>query len=223
MEAFESAVSLGFGYVETDVHVTADGVVVAFHDEHLDRVTDRSGRISELTWSEVSQARIDGIAPIPLLEEILAEWPLLRVNIDPKSDEVVGPLADLLHRTNSLDRICLGSFSDSRLDHFRSRFGAEVCTSMGPRGIAKFRASSFGLGRGEVAGNCLQVPTHIRKIPLVDDRFIRRAHRAGLPVHVWTIDDPLEMTKLLDQGVDGIMTDLPEILRSVLQSRGTWM
>ncbi|CAB4597288.1 unannotated protein [freshwater metagenome] len=222
LEAFSNAVGLGFTYVETDAHVTSDGVVIAFHDDNLDRVTDRNGLISELPWSEVSQARIDGIAPIPLLEDLLTSWPSLRINIDAKHDEVVEPLAALLERTRTLDRVCIGSFSDRRLDHFRERFGKEVCTSMGPRGVARIRAASFGLGRKVPDGDCLQVPTHAGKVPLVDKRFLRKAHRAGLPVHVWTIDDVEEMHRLLDLGVDGIMTDRPAVLRAVLESRGQW-
>ena len=222
MEAFANAVDLGYQYVETDAHVTADGVVIAFHDDHLDRVTDREGLISDLPWSEVSQARIDGRAPIPLLEDLLATWPELRINIDPKHDEVVEPLAALLTRTRALDRVCLGSFSDRRLDEFRTRFGSDVCTSMGPKGVARLRAASFGIGRRTPAGDCLQVPTHAGKVPLVDSRFVRRAHRMDLPVHVWTIDDPDEMHRLLDLGVDGIMTDRPAVLRSVLEARGSW-
>ena len=93
LEAFSRAVELGFRYVETDAHVTSDGVIIAFHDDNLDRVTDRVGLISDLTWAEVSGARIDGIAPIPLLEDLLSTWPNLRVNIDAKHDEVVEPLA----------------------------------------------------------------------------------------------------------------------------------
>lgn len=222
MEAFEAAVQLGYRYVETDAHVTSDGVVVAFHDDALDRVTDRQGRIAELPWSEVSQAKIDGRAPIPLLEDLLRAWPDLRVNIDPKHDEVVEPLADVLVRTRSLHRVCIGSFSDRRIERFRALFGDDVCTSMGPKAIAQFRASSFGIGRRLPAGNCLQVPTHAGRLPLVDKRFLRRAHRSGLPVHVWTIDDAEEMTRLLDLGVDGIMTDRPALLRSVLEGRGEW-
>jgi len=222
LEAFAGAVELGFRYVETDAHVTFDGVVIAFHDDHLDRVTDKIGLISELPWSEVSQARIDGIAPIPLLEDLLMTWPTLRVNIDPKHDEVVEPLADLLQRTKTLDRVCIGSFSDRRIEHFQDRFGMEICTSMGPKGVARIRASSFGIGRKVPEGNCLQVPTHAGKVPLVDRRFLRRAHKAGLPVHVWTIDDADEMNRLLDLGVDGIMTDLPLVLRGVLESRDQW-
>jgi glycerophosphoryl diester phosphodiesterase len=221
LEAFSSAVELGYRYVETDAHVTSDGVIIAFHDDHLDRVTDRVGLISELTWAEVSHARIDGIAPT-LLEDLFTTWPNLRINIDAKHDEVVEPLASLLSRTQTLDRVCIGSFSDRRLDHFRSLFGAEVCTSMGPKGVARLRAASFGLGRKVPEGNCLQVPTHAGKVPLVDSRFIRKAHRAGLPVHVWTIDDVEEMHRLLDLGVDGIMTDRPAVLRAVLESRRQW-
>lgn len=222
MEAFSQAVDLGFRYVETDVHVTADGVVIAFHDDHLDRVTDRTGLIAELPWSEVSAARIDGIAPIPLLEDLLHTWPEIRINIDPKHDEVVEPLADLLQRVHALDRVCIGSFSDRRIERFRERFGESVCTSMGPRSVAKLRASSFGLGRSRPADNCVQVPTHAGKVPLVDRRFLRRAHRLGVPVHVWTIDDPEEMSRLLNLGVDGIMTDRPAVLKQVLESRAQW-
>lgn len=222
LPAFENAVELGYRYVETDAHVTSDGVVVAFHDDHLDRVTDGVGAIAELPWSEVRRARIDGSEPIPLLEDLLSTFPSLRINIDPKHDEVVDPLADLLHRTGALDRVCLGSFSDRRLEHFRERFGSEVCTSMGPGGVARMRMSSFGIGRRTPPGNCLQVPARTGRVTLVDRRFVRRAHRAGLPVHVWTIDEPDEMHRLLDLGVDGIMTDRPAVLRDVLIARGEW-
>jgi glycerophosphoryl diester phosphodiesterase len=222
MEAFENAVALGFRYVETDAHVTADGVIVAFHDDHLDRVTDCSGVIEDLTWAEVSRARIDGRAPIPLLEDLLATWPDLRINIDAKHDTVVDPLIDLLKRTRSLDRVCIGSFSDRRLERVRSQLGSAVCTSMGPKGVAKVRALSFGVGRSFPAGNCLQVPTHAGKVRLVDERFLRRAHEEQLPVHLWTIDDEVEMDELLSLGVDGIMTDRPALLREVLERRGQW-
>lgn len=222
MAAFEAAVALGYRYVETDAHVTADGVVVAFHDDELDRVTDRTGRIADLPWSEVSAARIDGIAPIPLLAELLGAWSDLRVNIDPKHDEVVEPLADLLQRSDCLDRVCIGSFSDRRLERLRSQFGARICTSLGPRGVAALRVSSVGLPSSIPPADCVQVPPSIRGVPLVDRRFVDRCHRDGLAVHVWTIDESAEMDRLLDLGVDGIMTDRPAVLRSVLESRGQW-
>ena len=127
MPAFAGAVALGYRYVETDVHVTADGVVLAFHDDHLDRVTDRTGEIAALPWSEVSQARVDGLEPIPLLEDLLGTWPELRINIDPKHDAVVEPLATVLTRTKAIDRVCIGAFSDRRLARLRARCSGPRC------------------------------------------------------------------------------------------------
>jgi glycerophosphoryl diester phosphodiesterase len=221
MPAFEGAVSLGYRYVETDVHVTADGVLVAFHDESLDRVTDRSGLIRDLPWAEVSHARIDGREPIPLFEDLLGTWPELRVNIDPKHDTAVDPLIEAVRRTGAVRRVCIGAFSDRRLERVRAALGPEVCTSLGPRGIARLKAVSFGVPL-RLPAPCAQVPVRARGMVLTDSRFVRGAHRLGMQVHVWTIDDPVEMHRLLDLGVDGIMTDRPAVLREVLEERGQW-
>jgi glycerophosphoryl diester phosphodiesterase len=222
MPAFEGAMALGYRYVETDAHVTADGVCLAFHDDRLDRVTDRQGLIAELPYSEVRLARVDGREPIPLLQDLIGSYPDLRVNIDPKHDAAVDAVAEVIRRTASIHRVCVGSFSDARLDRLRQVLGPDLCTSMGPKGVAKLRAGSFGLPTGELPGACLQVPHRVKGVRLVDDRFVARAHAAGLQVHVWTIDDPDEMHELLDRGVDGIMTDRPAVLKDVLQSRGAW-
>ena len=222
MPAFAGAIALGFTYVETDAHVTADGVVLAFHDDRLDRVTSMAGRINDLPWNEVSRALVDNAEPIPRLAEILESWPEIRVNIDAKSDEVVEPLADLLKRIGCLDRVCIGSFSDARLERLRVLLGPDLCTSMGPRAVARVKATSYRLGNAVPPGDCLQVPVSSRGITLVDDRFIRRARAIGVPVHIWTIDDEVEMKRLLDMGVDGIMTDRPAVLKSVLVERGQW-
>ncbi|HEC08402.1 MAG TPA: glycerophosphodiester phosphodiesterase [Acidimicrobiales bacterium] len=222
MPAFQSAADMGFTYFETDAHVTSDGVVVALHDDSLDRVTDRTGLISELTWAEVSRARVAGIEPIPSLEELLVSFPDVRFNIDPKADRSVGPLMDLLTRRGDLDRVCIGSFSDSRLRRIAEEFGSRVCLGLGPRAIGRLTARSLGLPVGSFEGRCAQVPTSVKGVPLVTRRFVDAAHRAGAVVHVWTIDDPLEMDRLLDLGVDGIMTDRPRILREVLERRGQW-
>ena len=222
LPAFEGAVALGFRYVETDVHVTSDGVLCAFHDERLDRVTDRTGLIRDQTWAEVSQARVDGLEPIPLLEDLLTTWPDLRINIDPKHDSAVDALAATLRRTDAIERVCIGSFSDARIARLRALLGADLCTSFGPKGIARLRAGSFGIPTGELGAACLQVPPAHKHVPIVDERFLRTAHDRLLPVHVWTIDDPTEMHRLLDLGVDGIMTDRPSVLKDVLVSRGLW-
>jgi glycerophosphoryl diester phosphodiesterase len=225
MTAFARAVELGYRYVETDVHATVDGRLVAFHDRTLDRVTDVVGAIAELTWEQVAGARVSGTDSVPLLAEVLDTWPELRVNIDVKSDAAVDLLADTVRRTGALDRICVGSFSDARLMRVRAALGPRLCTSLGPRGVLRLRAASL-LGRGRSGGTsgvpCAQVPPRAAAVPVVDRRFVERAHRLGMQVHVWTIDDPAEMNRLLDLGVDGIMTDELATLREVYASRGLW-
>ncbi len=218
MPAFEYAVGLGYRYVETDVHVTADGVLVAFHDEDLQRTCGRPGRIGELPWIEVRAARVHASAPIPLLEDLLGAWPDLRVNIDCKSDAAVNALVDILNRCAALDRVCVGAFSDARLRRIRRHLGADLCTSLGPRGVA---ALVFGVP-WHTAALAAQVPVTHNGRSVVNPRSVARGHRRGLQVHVWTIDDPEEMHRLLDLGVDGIMTDRPPVLKKVLTERGQW-
>ena len=222
MAAFEAAVGLGYRYVETDVHRTADGVLVAFHDDHLDRVTDRTGAIADLPWSEVGQARLAGGHGVPLLEDLLGTWPDLRVNIDAKADAAVEPLAEVIERTASTDRVCCGSFSGKRLTRLRQRLGPRLCTSLGPLGTVQLRIASLGVPVGPVRAACAQVPVRRGPIPVVDRRFVATAHRRALQVHVWTIDDRAEMEALLDLGVDGLMTDRPALLKEVLTARGAW-
>ena len=222
MPAFEGAVALGYRYVETDVHVTSDGVLVAFHDEALDRVTDRAGLIRDQPWREVRQARVDGREPIPRLADLLGTWPDLMVNIDPKHDSAVDALASVVADHDAVERVCVGAFSDKRLARLRALLGPRLCTSLGPRGVARLRAASYGAPAGRLPAGCAQVPTRAGKVALVDDRFVRAAHERDLQVHVWTVDDEAEMDRLLDLGVDGLMTDRPAVLRDVLVRRGQW-
>jgi len=223
MPAFEHAVSLGYRYLETDVHVTADGVLIAFHDNVLDRATDRTGVVAELPWDEVERARVGGTEPIVLLADLLGAWPDVRVNIDPKHDAAVEPLAEVIREAGATERVCVGAFSDRRLRRIRRLLGPTLCTSLGPGGVARLRSASFGAPVGRFAAGCAQVPATVRGRALVDARFVKAAHDRGLPVHVWTVDDPAEMERLLDLGVDGIMTDLPAVLKEVLQARDQWL
>lgn len=222
MEAFDAAVRLGYRYLETDVHRTLDGVVVAFHDDRLGRVTDRSGPIAERTWSEVKQARINGSGTIPRLDDLLTAFPWIRLNIDPKNDDVVDPLVSVIQTHGAIDRVCVGSFSDARIARAVERLGPRLCSSLGPRAVARLRGASVGLPMGQEAGACVQVPVAARGVPIVTERFVTTCHRRGLDVHVWTIDHPDEMRRLLDLGVDGIMTDSLLSLRGVLAERGLW-
>ncbi len=222
MPAFAAAVALGYRYLETDVHLTADGVLLAFHDDRLDRVTDAEGVIAELPWAEVRTALVDGREPIPLLTDVFDAWPDVRVNIDPKDDRAVPALAEVIRRTGSVDRVCCGAFSDARLARLRRLVGPGLCTSLGPRATARLRGASYGVPFRRLPGPCVQVPHRVRGRVLTDERFVATAHDRGLQVHVWTIDDPAEMVELLDLGVDGIMTDRPAVLKDVLERRGQW-
>ncbi len=222
LPAFEHAVRLGYRYLETDVHATADGVLVAFHDDRLDRVTDRSGVIAELTWKEVSAARVDGREPIPLLEDVLGTWPDVRVNIDPKADTSVPPLIDTLRRTNAVDRVCIGAFSDERIDRVRAGIGPSLCTGMGPEELVDLIRAFQGEAVTFRSQAAQIPPTDPKGRPLATPELVETAHAHGIAVHVWTIDDPDEMHALLDIGVDGIMTDRPAVLRQVFEERGIW-
>ena len=226
LPAFQDAVDLGYRYLETDVHATADGVLVAFHDEDLDRVTDRRGRIAQMPWSEVSRARIGGREPIPRFDELLASFPDVRWNIDVKADSALRPLVDRLAGDDELlTRTCVGSFSDARLVAVRTMLGERVCTSAGPREVRVLRAGSLGgrlSRRLAPAADCLQIPPRHGRIPLVDRVMLSAARGLGLPVHVWTINEEAQMRRLLDLGVDGILTDATRTLRAVLRERGQW-
>lgn len=225
MAAFAHAVSLGYRYLETDAHVTSDGVLVAFHDTTLDRTTDRRGRIGRMPWREVSAARIRGAEPIPKLADILEEWPDHFVNIDTKSDGSVEPLVRLIRETGAIDRVCVGSFFDWRLRRVRAALGPGLCTSMGPLEISRLRLAAWGiLPRRMVpqAADCVQIPVRSGPFVLTEPRLIRLAHDLGLPVYVWTVDDPEEMRRLLDLGVDGLMTDDLLALRNVMEERDAW-
>jgi glycerophosphoryl diester phosphodiesterase len=219
--AFEHAVSLGYAYLETDAHATADGVLVAFHDKTLDRVTDRAGAIAALPASEVAAARIDGTDPIPLLEDLLAAWPDVRFNIDVKDSPAARPLAELIRRTAAWDRVCVTSFSAARLRATRRLLDRPVCMATSPAGAAALRSGIPGAVLAPAFARrwvrCAQIP-----VSLARPGVIARAHAAGLRVHVWTVNDRDVMTSLLDLGADGIMTDQTELLREVLVSRGQW-
>lgn len=222
MTAFRRAYDEGFRYLETDVHATADGELVAFHDLSLGRVTDRPGLIAQLPWSQVRQARIGGTEPIPLMADLLEEFPDARFNIDAKADPAVGPLTDLLRRTGAHERVCLGAFSDRRLSALRAAVGPRVATSMGPREVFRLVRSARARRPFGTPAAAAQVPVSFSRVTIVTPAVIDTAHRAGLEVHVWTIDDPAEMRRLLDLGVDGIMSDRPDLLRQVLAERGRW-
>ncbi|MET9735033.1 glycerophosphodiester phosphodiesterase [Streptomyces sp. NPDC006458] len=221
---FRRAVELGYRYIETDVHATRDGRIVAFHDSTLDRVTDGAGRIGDLTLGEVQRARVAGQEPVPLFEELLAEFPRVRWNVDLKAESALHPFLELVERTDAWDRICVGSFSEARVVRAQRLAGPRLATSYGTRGVLNLRLRSWGVPAAlRASAVAAQVPESQSGIQVVDHRFVRAAHARGLQVHVWTINEPERMHRLLDLGVDGIMTDHIETLRKVMEDRGVWV
>lgn len=226
LTAFRRSVGLGFTHIETDVRATADGVPVVFHDERLNRVTDRVGRVRDLPFSEVAKARVGRTDRVHSLTEILELFPDTRFNIDIKEDNAVAPTIEVLRAHDALDRVCIASFSWGRLRSVRTAFGDAVCTALAPQEVAALvsRArigplsvgSRFALPTGPIA---VQVPRRSGRFTVITPAFIRLAQSRGWPIHVWTVDDPHEMHDLLDMGVDGIITDRPSVLKQVLSHR----
>lgn len=228
MAAFQGAIDLGYRYLETDLHVSRDGRVVVFHDDTLERLTDGRGALAGRDWSELSTLdpgfRFDPASGfpwrgrglrIPLLEEVVASFPGVHLNLDLKQDGIESVVAAEIERLGIRDRVLIGSFHDRRIRRFRSVSGGRVATSAGPGEVARALAASR-LGRAvAVPADALQVPGR-----LATRRLITAAHRGGVQVHAWTINDPADMRRLLDLGVDGIMSDRPDLLDRVVREVG---
>ncbi len=221
--AFRRAVEEGYRYIETDVRATADGVAVVHHDATLNRTTDGRGAIRMLRWDVVRQAKIGGREPVARLDDVLEELPDTFFNIDVKDDHAVVPALRTIRAHNAWGRVCLASFSEHRVRRLARLGGDRLLTSLG-RGSALALWTAAHLGdwplRTVVSGRAAQVPPAVGSLRVIDPRFISRAHRWGLEVHAWTVDDAAEMHALLDAGVDGLFTDRPDVLRDVLVQRG---
>ncbi|WP_432496046.1 glycerophosphodiester phosphodiesterase family protein [Kineococcus gypseus] len=228
--AFAAAVGMGFAYLETDVRATADGRLVAFHDERLDRVSDVRGRLAELPWSVVRGASVGG-EHVPLLEDVLGSFPRTRVNVDVKTPAALAGLGEVVRRTGAGERVLLTSFSERRrrsaLAGARAH-GVVPATSASLPGtalaLAGVAARCRALVRAALRGvDAVQVPVRHRGVAVVGEAFVDAVHRAGAQVHVWTVDEPVQMHALLDLGVDGLITDRADVLREVLRARGQWV
>ncbi len=234
MPAFQGAIDLGYRYLETDVRASADGVLYAFHDRTLERVTSGLGPIAEWRSDELDRLdaafffdpahdyprRGEGVR-LPRLEEVMAAFPHAHVNVDVKAAETVPLLARFVLDRGLEERVLVGSFFDARIRAFRKLTGGRVVTSAGPLEVAAcWLASRLGRGLATPA-DALQLPARTGGREVVDARLVRAAHAAGKQVHVWTVDDPGRMRHFLDLGADGIITDRPDVLAEVVAARPT--
>ncbi|MBR5951290.1 MAG: glycerophosphodiester phosphodiesterase [Actinomycetaceae bacterium] len=220
--AFKQMSDAGFRYVETDAQVTRDNVAVFFHDPHLDRTSDASGLIRDYTWDELQKVRVGDGQSIMRVDEVLAEFPDMVFNIDLKGDESVEPVLGAIEKTGAYERVCLASFSENRLRRAR-KYMPKVATSAGIGQIVAMRGFSVlpralytRLFTKKASMQAVQVPMSSHGIPVVTPRFIDFAHDNELAVHVWTINDVETAARLLEWGVDGIVTDRPNFMRQEL-------
>ena len=231
MKAFQEAVDLGYRYLETDLQISRDGVLVTFHDDTLERTTDGTGPVSDHLLADLRDLdagyrfRTNGDYPyrsrgirIPTLEEVVTTYPDRVFSLDLKSDGMEEALVETIRRLDLWDRVIVGSFSDARLRRFRSLADRPVAMSAGPREILRFVAAArLRLPHRPVA-DTFQVPVK-QAITIVSARTVRAARAIGVPLIVWTINDRAEMQELLDLGVDGIITDRPDVLRTLIDER----
>lgn len=227
LRAIENVVDLGYRYIETDVRASADGEAFVFHDDTLGRMAPDSSfgtvPFSTLTAAQIRSVRTGGGEPIASIDEVLQAFPDTKFNIDVKAADVIGPTVRAIEAAGAVDRVLIASFSGRRLATVRDLLPT-VATSAGPLEVASLRLCPSLFGRRATRGGavCVQVPATWRGLRLVTPGFIAAVHDRRMQVHVWTIDERAEMVELLDMGVDGIVTDRPELLREVLVERGQW-
>lgn len=223
--AFQRALALGVRQIETDVRATRDGVAVVIHDATLDRTSEDSGRLDALTSEQLRAVRLRNGDPVLTLDEALHSWPDIIWNVDVKCDDAVLPFLSAVARAQAWDRVCVASFSGSRLVRLRRLAGPRLATATTPAEVAAIR---LGAGRllpigpharrpGSIVAT--QVPRRMRGVQVVTAGFVAAAHRVGLAVQVWTINDSQVMAELLELGVDGLVTDRPDLALQVIADR----
>ena len=201
IEAFQSAVSLGYQYLETDLRETSDGKIITFHDPNLKRITGANITISETKFSDIRMRRLPSRETIPTIDELLEEFPDSFFNMDLKVNQIEEKVLKKINSHNALERVCLGSFNSRTIKKINS-LEPKILTSMGISQVIMYK-----FFQKKNLSKLIQIPTHWKGIKVITKKFIDRLHNDGLKVHVWTINKEKEMQSLIDLGVDGIMTD----------------
>lgn len=219
LAAFQRSYDLGFRFLETDVRLTADGQLIAFHDRWLNRVTPASGLVHNCTLGELSTVPVLGGQPVASLAAVLAAFPRAYFTLDVKTPAVIRPLAQLLTATGLAPRVCVAAARGHWLRTLRALVGDDLCTALSWRDLAHLASRPRG-SYGSAA--FAHIPLRLGRIPVFRDDLVARAHNAGVRAIVWTVNDAETMHRLLDAGVDGVITDRPDLLREVLIARGQW-
>ena len=235
MFAFQNAADLGVDVLEMDVHITKDSVLVLMHDETVDRTTNGTGEIESMTLAEIKQLdagygwtsdegntypfRGQGVT-VPTMEEVFQAFPdkLMTIEIKKTNTSMTKPFCELIRRYDMQDKVLVASFHDDKLKEFRTEC-PEVSTSSAKNETTVFVLSSKAFLAGFYSPKfiSLQVPEESGGITVMTESFVKASHSRGLAVEVWTINDADTMRKLINWGVDGIITDRPDIMMEVLE------
>ncbi|MBU4335826.1 MAG: glycerophosphodiester phosphodiesterase [Actinobacteria bacterium] len=221
VRAAHRSLALGHRYLETDARTTRDGVVVAFHDRTVDRLAGVRGAISALTWDELRELRLHDGTRIVRLDTLLNAWPAVRWSIDVKDPATLPALVDVLRTTGATQRVCLAGTRDRWLAAARDELGEGLATALGWESIGRL----LGWGRFRLPGYRPSF-VHVPYVLVRDGRARRvvdRARGAGLRTVIWGLNDPLAMHRMLDAGVDGLISDRADVLREVMVARGSWV
>ena len=233
--SFALAAALGANYLELDVHSTADGTIVVLHDPTLERTTSGSGTVGAARWADVANLdagyhyTVDGKSfpyrghgvRIPTLESVLQQFPAHRFNIEIKQavPSIVDSVLEVTRRTGSVDRVLLAAEQDAIMREIRVAGGGQLATGSSTGEVVEFmqRLEDDDWDRYLPAGGALQIPVSFGGRELVTSQALAAAHRLGCEIHAWTINDEDEIERLLDLGVDGIMSDFPGLAFEVVR------
>jgi len=229
MHAFAGAVEdLHYHYIEIDVRLTSDHVPVVFHDAKLDRTTSGKGKVAEHTLAEIQTVdaayhfdqendyplRGTGIG-VSTLEELYGTWPDVRLNIDLKGPGEEWAVAEVIRAFDAEHRTLIGSFTDRRIARFRRITRGRVAVSAGPTAAASMYVASRTGRTIHRKVQAYQLPFNYRGVK-IDNKLVDAVHRAGAHIHLWTVNEPDDMRRFIDMGVDGIVTDRPDLLNEVM-------
>jgi glycerophosphoryl diester phosphodiesterase len=231
MTAFAGAVEgLGYHYLEIDVRLTSDHVPVVFHDAKLNRTTSGDGKVIDRTLAEIQSVdaayhfapendyplRGTGVG-VSTLEELYGTWPDVRLNIDLKAPGEEWAVAEVIRAFDAEHRTLIGSFTDRRIARFRRITRGRVAVSAGPTAAASMYAASRAGRTIHRKVQAYQLPFNYRGAK-IDNKLIDAVHRVGAHVHLWTVNEPDDMRRFIDMGVDGIVTDRPDLLNEVMSA-----
>ncbi len=221
--AFLHAVNAGVTHIETDVHGSADGVAMVSHDADLTRLAGREVKVSQLTSAELRRVQLGAGQGFCSLAEALDAFPETRFNIDVKSADAVAGTVKAVRDARAIERVLIGSFSAARRRAVVRELPGVATSLSAARAVPAAhaaRAGAHGALRRLLAGvDAVQMPVRVAGATITTERAVRAFHSAGVEVHIWTINDPDEMRRLLDVGVDGIVTDRADLAVPLVAAR----